>query len=33
MKTILGGLAVAIVLMVGMYGTFFFLSALSMVKR
>lgn len=33
MKTILGGLAVAIVLMVGMYGTFFFLSVLSMVMR
>ena len=33
MKTILGGLAVAIVLMVGMYGTFFFLSLVSMVMR
>lgn len=33
MKTILGGLAVAIVLMVGMYGTFFFLSMVSMVMR
>jgi hypothetical protein len=33
MKTILGGIAVAIVLMVGMYGTFFFLSVLSMVMR
>ena len=33
MKTILGGLAVAIVLMVGMYGTFFFLSMVNMVMR
>ena len=33
MKTILGGLAVAIVLMVGMYGTFFFMSLVSMVMR
>ena len=33
MKTILGGIAVAIVLMVGMYGTFFFLSMVSMVMR
>ena len=33
MKTILGGLAVAIVLMVGMYGTFFFLSVISEVMR
>ena len=33
MKTILGGIAVAIVLMVGMYGTFFFLSIVSMVMR
>ena len=33
MKTILGGIVVAIVLMVGMYGTFFFLSVVSMVMR
>ena len=33
MKTILGGIAMAIVLMVGMYGTFFFLSMASMVMR
>ena len=33
MKTILGGLAVAIVLMVGMYGTFFLLSVISEVLR
>ena len=33
MKIILGGIAVAIVLMVGMYGTFFFLSMVNMVMR
>ena len=33
MKTILGGIAVAIVLMVGIYGTFFFVSVLNMVMR
>ena len=33
MKTILGGIAVAIVLIVGMYGTFFFLSVVSEVMR
>ena len=33
MKTILGGMAVAIVLMVGIYGTFFFLSMVTMVMR
>ena len=33
MKTILGGIAVAIVLMVGIYGTFFFLSMVTMVMR
>ena len=33
MKTILGGIAVAIVLMVGIYGIFFFMSLVSMVMR
>ena len=33
MKIILGGIAVAIVLVVGMYGTFFFLSMVTMVMR
>ena len=33
MKTILVGIGIAIVLMVGIYGTFFFVSALSMVMR
>ena len=33
MKTILGGIAVAIVLMGGIYGIFFFMSLVSMVMR
>ena len=33
MKTILGGIAVAIVLMAGIYGIFFFMSLVSMVMR
>ena len=33
MKTILGGIAVAIVLMAVIYGIFFFMSLVSMVMR